>query len=78
LHSSTPSFDNAEKTERRPKPGRMASWDVLGGERPEWEDYDVTKAKVENLRFAQGDVGTTKVSGSARRGISIADRFVAQ
>lgn len=45
---------------RRPKANRGNSWDLLG-ERPEWEDFNPKNASVENLRFAQGDVGTNKV-----------------
>lgn len=50
-----------EKSGKRPKNARGSSWDLLG-ERAEWEDYNPKNANVENLRFAQGDVGTTKVS----------------
>ncbi len=45
----------------RPKGHRTGSWDLLG-DRAEWEEYNVAQASVENLRFAEGDVGTTKVS----------------
>lgn len=45
---------------KRPKTSRAQSWDLLG-ERPEWEEYNPSKAKLENLRFAEGDVGTNKV-----------------
>jgi hypothetical protein len=50
-----------EKKAKRPKSTRGASWDLLG-ERAEWEEYNVADASVENLRYAQGDVGTNKVS----------------
>lgn len=46
---------------KRPRSTRGGSWDLLG-ERAEWENYDPKTASVENLRFAQGDVGTNKVS----------------
>lgn len=45
---------------KRPKNSRGNSWDLLG-ERAEWEDFNPKNASVENLRFAQGDVGTNKV-----------------
>lgn len=48
-------------TKRRPKNQRGISWDLLG-ERGEWEEYSPKNASVENLRFAEGDVGTNKVS----------------
>ncbi|KGB77411.1 serine/threonine protein kinase [Cryptococcus deuterogattii 99/473] len=62
------SSDNLEKnavdekgTKRRPKNQRGTSWDLLG-ERGEWEEYSPKNASVENLRFAEGDVGTNKFS----------------
>lgn len=59
---STPSVDSgsAEK-KKRPKTSRSQSWDLLG-ERPEWEEYNPSQAKEATLRFAEGDVGTNKVS----------------
>ncbi|ORY33717.1 Mechanosensitive ion channel-domain-containing protein [Naematelia encephala] len=51
----------SEKKQKRPKTTRGASWDLLG-ERPDWEGYNPAQASVENLRYAQGDVGTTKLS----------------
>ena len=32
------------------------------GERPEWEEYNPAQASVENLRYAEGDVGTNSFS----------------
>ena len=49
-----------EKRNKRPRSHRTGSWDLLG-DKAEWEDYNVAEANVENLRFAEGDVGTTKV-----------------
>lgn len=40
---------------------RPGSWDLLG-DKAEWEEYNPAKSSVENLRFAEGDVGTNKVS----------------
>jgi hypothetical protein len=54
----TPSGDSEKK---RPKNRRNQSWDLLG-DRADWEEYNPAKASVENLRFAEGDAGTTKVS----------------
>jgi hypothetical protein len=51
---------DGEKKKARPKTPRGASWDLLG-ERAEWEEYNVADASVENLRYAEGDVGTNKV-----------------
>jgi hypothetical protein len=42
------------------RPGRPGSWDLLG-ERAEWEDYNPAQSSVDNLKFAEGDVGTNKV-----------------
>jgi hypothetical protein len=70
MHSST-SLENgqgggmSEKPAKLPRSARGSSWDLLG-ERAEWEDYNPKDASVENLRFAQGDVGTTKVSHARR------------
>ncbi|WVN85447.1 uncharacterized protein L203_100593 [Cryptococcus depauperatus CBS 7841] len=50
-----------EKPSKRPKSSRGTSWDLLG-DKGEWEDYKPNSASVENLRFAEGDVGTTKIS----------------
>lgn len=70
-HGNTNSFENGginekaasgRSTPRRPKhQHRPGSWDLLG-DRAEWEEYNPAQASVENLRFAEGDVGTTKVS----------------
>lgn len=57
-NQSQQSLDSGEKR-RRPKNPRSQSWDLLG-ERAEWEDYKPSSAKVEQLRFAEGDVGTNK------------------
>ena len=46
--------------EKRPRHGRNGSWDLLGNS-PDWEGYNPATAKNENLRFAEGDVGTNKV-----------------
>lgn len=46
---------------RRPKNQRGTSWDLLG-DRGEWEEFSPKNSSVENLRFAEGDVGTNKVS----------------
>jgi hypothetical protein len=49
-------------TPKRPKgPHRPGSWDLLG-DRAEWEEYNPAQASVDNLKFAEGDVGTNKVS----------------
>lgn len=49
-------------TPRRPKGAhRAGSWDLLG-DRAEWEEYNPAQASVDNLKFAEGDVGTNKVS----------------
>ena len=70
-HSSTSlEFDGAEKgaageKKKRPQQGRTTSWDLLG-ERAEWEDYNPAKASVENLRFAEGDVGTNPVCSACQ------------
>lgn len=53
----------SEKPSKRPKTPRGTSWDLLG-DRAEWEEFNPKNASVENLRFAEGDVGTTKVSSS--------------
>jgi hypothetical protein len=58
MNQSEQSFDSGEKR-RRPKNPRAQSWDLLG-ERAEWEDYKPSSAKVEQLRFAEGDVGTNR------------------
>jgi len=48
-------------TPKRPRgPHRVGSWDLLG-ERAEWEEYNPAQASVDNLKFAEGDVGTNKV-----------------
>lgn len=65
MHSST-SLENgqgdfANEKVKRPKSNRTGSWDLLGEGRPEWEEYNPRDAKNENLRFAEGDVGTNKV-----------------
>jgi len=64
---SKEAFDGNEKpssganTPKRPKgPHRVGSWDLLG-ERAEWEEYNPAQASVDNLKFAEGDVGTNKV-----------------
>ncbi|WWC58465.1 uncharacterized protein I303_101007 [Kwoniella dejecticola CBS 10117] len=65
--SSTTSLETGvmhEKTGsggRRPKTPRGASWDLLG-DRAEWEEFNPKNASVENLKFAEGDVGTNKLS----------------
>ncbi|KAK8866012.1 hypothetical protein IAR55_001163 [Kwoniella newhampshirensis] len=46
---------------KRPKGSRQASWDLLG-DRAEWEEFNPKNASVENLRFAEGDAGTNKLS----------------
>lgn len=52
---------SGRSTPKRPKPlHRPGSWDLLG-DRAEWEEYNPAKSSVENLRFAEGDVGTNKV-----------------
>ena len=64
MHSSVSLEDGQdinEKKQKRPKNHRAGSWDLLG-DRAEWEEYNPAQASVENLRFAEGDVGTTKVS----------------
>lgn len=68
----SPSFENGgmnekaqsgRSTPRRPRGmQRGGSWDLLGADRAEWEEYNPAQASVENLRFAEGDVGTNKVS----------------
>ena len=66
MHSNASSLEQghgggmSEKPKKRPKSSRNNSWDLLG-DRAEWEDYNPAQASVENLRFAEGDVGTTKV-----------------
>ena len=60
MHSSA-SLDSVNEKKKRPKGQRTGSWDLLG-DRAEWEEYNVAQASVENLRFAEGDVGTNKVS----------------
>ncbi|WWD17790.1 hypothetical protein CI109_102232 [Kwoniella shandongensis] len=54
---------NSEKihNQKRPKGSRSASWDLLG-DRAEWEDFNLKNASVENLRYADGDAGTNKLS----------------
>ena len=63
MHSQT-SLENggqmSEKSGKRPRAARGSSWDLLG-ERAEWEDFNPKNANVDTLRFAEGDVGTTKV-----------------
>jgi hypothetical protein len=52
-------------TPKRPRgPHRVGSWDLLG-ERAEWEEYNPAQASVTNLKFAEGDVGTNKVSNNS-------------
>lgn len=52
---------SGRSTPKRPKAlHRPGSWDLLG-DRAEWEEYNPAKSSVENLRFAEGDVGTNKV-----------------
>ncbi|WVW82398.1 hypothetical protein I302_104405 [Kwoniella bestiolae CBS 10118] len=46
---------------KRPKSQRGQSWDLLG-DRAEWEEFNPKNASVENLKFAEGDVGTNKLS----------------
>lgn len=67
LHQSNASLESGmneksgKNTPKRPKPlHRPGSWDLLG-DRAEWEEYNPAQASVENLRFAEGDVGTNKV-----------------
>ncbi len=60
MHSSTASLNGDDEKRKRPKAHRTGSWDLLG-ERAEWEEYNPAQASVENLRFAEGDVGTNKV-----------------
>ena len=62
MNQSQASLDSGEKR-RRPKNPRSQSWDLLG-ERAEWEDYKPSSAKVEQLRFAEGDVGTNRYASS--------------
>ena len=51
---------------KRPKgSSRHGSWDLLGNG-AEWEGYNPAEASVENLRYAEGDVGTNKVGLHAR------------
>ena len=59
LDSGIGALEN-EKKNKRPRSHRTGSWDLLG-DKADWEDYNVAEANVENLRFAEGDVGTTKV-----------------
>ncbi|WWC86347.1 uncharacterized protein L201_001220 [Kwoniella dendrophila CBS 6074] len=66
--SSTTSLETGtlhEKTgsggSKRPKSSRGASWDLLG-DKAEWEEFNPKNASVENLKFAEGDVGTNKLS----------------
>ncbi|WVQ97390.1 hypothetical protein IAU59_004502 [Kwoniella sp. CBS 9459] len=63
--SSTTSLETGAMGEKsghkRPKNSRGASWDLLG-DRAEWEEFNPKNASVENLRFAEGDVGTNKLS----------------
>ncbi|WRT64242.1 uncharacterized protein IL334_001173 [Kwoniella shivajii] len=62
--SSTTSLETSamhEKGQKRPKNSRGASWDLLG-DRAEWEEFNPKNASVENLKFAEGDVGTNKLS----------------
>ncbi|WVF70531.1 hypothetical protein IAT40_005322 [Kwoniella sp. CBS 6097] len=63
--SSTASLETTAMGEKlstkRPKGSRGASWDLLG-DRAEWEEFNPKNASVENLRFAEGDVGTNKLS----------------
>lgn len=49
----------------RPRNQRGGSWDLLG-ERAEWEEYKTKDSAVENLRYADGDAGTNKVSLPSR------------
>ena len=63
MHSSASLESGLAESEKRVKRARHrsgSSWDLLG-ERAEWEEYNVAQASVENLRFAEGDVGTNKV-----------------
>ncbi|GFZ43630.1 hypothetical protein JCM24511_01350 [Saitozyma sp. JCM 24511] len=68
---TTPSGDSEKK---RPKNRRNQSWDLLG-DKADWEEYNPAKASVENLRFAEGDAGTTKLSRfyywALNRGIAV-------
>ena len=50
---------------KRPKHPRNGSWDLLGYN-ADWEGYNPANAKNENLRFAEGDVGTNKVGTRCR------------
>ncbi|KAK4686237.1 mechanosensitive ion channel protein 4/5/6/7/8/9/10, partial [Tremellales sp. Uapishka_1] len=64
MHSST-SLENTSEKEKRPKAAsRSHSWDLLGGgrDRADWEEYNLATSSVANLRFAEGDAGTTKLS----------------
>ncbi|WVR05974.1 hypothetical protein IAU60_003002 [Kwoniella sp. DSM 27419] len=61
--SSTTSLEAGvlHEKSKRPKSNRGASWDLLG-DRAEWEEFNPKNASVEQLRFAEGDVGTNKLS----------------
>ncbi|KAL1410413.1 hypothetical protein Q8F55_004424 [Vanrija albida] len=58
--------EDPEKRGGRPKHmHRSSSWDRLGtpdAERAEWENFNPANSKVQRLRFAEGDAGTTKLS----------------
>jgi len=63
LQPSTTSPEASEmgiSEKKRPKYRSAGSWDLLG-DKADWEEYNVAQASVENLRFAEGDVGTNKV-----------------
>jgi hypothetical protein len=61
--SSTGSYSGSigpDGKKKRPKSSRMPSFDLLGNK--DWEEFDVRKGDGKRLQFAEGDVGTTKVS----------------
>lgn len=59
--SPTP-VDSFGKSSNRPKTSRKPSWDLFGGlgNSHEFEEFDVRKAGVANLEFAEGDVASNK------------------
>ncbi|RXK40282.1 serine/threonine protein kinase [Tremella mesenterica] len=65
MHSTPSSLEAGEnineKQKKRPKSSRNNSWDLLG-DRAEWDEFNPAQASVENLRYAEGDVGTNKLS----------------
>ncbi|WWC99777.1 hypothetical protein V866_006682 [Kwoniella sp. B9012] len=74
LETGTLHEKNMGSAGKRPRSARGTSWDLLG-DKAEWEEFNPKNASVENLKFAEGDVGTNKLSRfyywALNRGIAV-------